>query len=64
MRIVNATSYILGPQFDPYLRARLLPYQFDVEGKKFDMLSLVDPLEVEPSKRPKDTWLTEITHLK
>jgi len=62
MKIVAFKSEILGRQFNPYLQAEVRPVFIDTEGEMRELLVQIDPLKVDPRKKPAETWETEIIH--
>ena len=56
MKIVSVDSELLGRQFHPYLRAQVLPDRASIDDHEVFILAGIDPLEVDPSVVPKETW--------
>lgn len=56
MKIVSVDSGLLGRQFQPYLRAQVLPGTASIDDLEVFVLAGIDPLEVDPSVMPKEIW--------
>lgn len=61
-RLVAVTNDILGRQFSPYLQGMVVPGGLMVDGQKREMLLQTDPLNVDPTVQPKESWQTEVVH--
>lgn len=56
MKIVSVDSGLLGRQFQSYLRAQVLPGSASIDDLAVFLLVGIDPLDVDPSVMPQETW--------
>lgn len=56
MKIVSVDSGLLGRQFQPYLRAQVLPGTASIDDLEVFLLAGIDPLDVDPRVMPQEIW--------
>lgn len=49
---ISYRTSLLGPQFDYYLRAQVLPYLVETASETDRLLVQVDPLDIGPNSAP------------
>jgi hypothetical protein len=56
LKIVSVSNPMIGRQFDPYMRAVVVGSEINDSGIKEYELRGQDPLKVDQSEMPKETW--------
>lgn len=56
MKIVSVDSGLLGRQFQPYLRAQVLPDRASIDDHEVFILAGIDPLDIDLTIVPKEIW--------